>query len=440
MTVRYGGHGPSDADDGVWLLAPGTNGGGQPGPLVLDAHGRVVWFRPLRDGYFAMNLRVQRYQGQPVLTWWEGNLAGLAEGVIVDSSYREVARVRAGNGHQIDPHEFLLTPQGTALITCSPSTVSHDLTPVGGAKDGQVYESVIQEVDVQTGQVVMEWHSLDHVAVSESYMAPGGVYDYLHVNSIDMAPDGHLLVSGRHTWALYKLHRSTGEVIWRLGGKRSDFSMGRGTRFTWQHDARHVGDGKITVFDNGAAVFNFAQQWRKSESQSRALALEVDSVRRTVRLARQFRHHPPLLTIGYGNVQTLSDGDVVIGWGNAPVFTHLTARGAPLQEITIPVAYSSYRALRQHWRGIPHRPPDLVADRDASGRSTTLYASWNGATGVSAWRVSAGAHQGDLRPVARKKRTGFETAIALTSTEGYATVTALDRAGRPLATSSAIKL
>jgi hypothetical protein len=131
------------------------------------------------------------YRGKPVLTWWQGTqIGGLGEGVIVDSSYREIARVRAGNGHTLDPHELLLTAEGTALITCSPSNVSADLSSIGGSKNGRVAESVIQEVDVQTGRVLLEWRSLDHVSVSESYMQPGGIYDFMHANSIDVAPDG----------------------------------------------------------------------------------------------------------------------------------------------------------------------------------------------------------------------------------------------------------
>ena len=68
-------------------------------------------------------------------------------------------------------------------------------------------------------------------------------FDYFHVNSIELAGDGDLIVSARNTWAIYKISRRTGEVLWRLGGKKSDFQMGKGTVFAWQHDARHHGAG-----------------------------------------------------------------------------------------------------------------------------------------------------------------------------------------------------
>src|SRR5207302_2224764 len=111
----------------------------------------------------------------------------------------------------------------------------------------------------------------------------------LHPNSIDVLPDGNLLVSARHTWAMYKLDRRSGRVIWRLGGKRSNFALGAGARFAFQHDARQLANGSISVFDDGA---DYSQS---VESQSRAIVLRVDSSRRTVDLAQSLEHHGPLL-------------------------------------------------------------------------------------------------------------------------------------------------
>src|SRR5205085_11832422 len=148
----------------------------------------------------------------------------------------------------IDLHEFRLTPQGTALVTCTPQAVSVDLSSVGGPRSGQVFESIVQEIDVQSGRVLLEWQSLKHISVAESYLPVGNPYDYLHLNSIDVMPDGNLLVSARHTCALYKLDRRTGRVIWRLGGKRSDFAIGRGAQFFWQHHAQSLGPGTISLF------------------------------------------------------------------------------------------------------------------------------------------------------------------------------------------------
>lgn len=400
-----------------------------------------MWFKPLPQGVLAMNLRAQTYLGQPVLTWWEGALLGGGEAVVMDSSYREIARVQAGNGRLVDPHEFLLTAEGTALLVASAPVVSADLSSVGGSRNGQVYESVVQELDVRTGRVLLEWRSLEHVPVSESYMwVGGGVYDYLHANSIDVTPDGNLLVSGRHTWALYKLERGTGRVMWRLGGKRSDFAMGDRAQFAWQHDGRQIDERTITVFDDGAAFFDGKQHFRTTHSQSRGLALEVDHAASKVAVRHSYHHRPPLLAGGYGNMQTLPGGDVVIGWGNLPAFSQLTAGGSRVEELDLPFGYASYRGYRQPWTGTPDARPAVAVRRAQGGQVSTVYVSWNGDTRCAAWGVRAGNERSRLRPVAVHPRAGFETAIDLAATRGYVAVTALDGTGRVLAESRPVRL
>jgi len=215
------------------------------------------------------------------------------EVVIVDASYREVARVRAGNGRHVDLHECLLTPQGTALVTCYPQTVDMDLSAAGGSRSGQVLESIIQEIDVRTGRVLFEWRSLEHVGIEESYLPTGGLYDYLHVNSIDVTPDGRLLVSARHTCAIYKLTRRGGRVIWRLGGKRSDFWTSRGTPFALQHASSHLPLRTIQVFAHRVVP-------SPTHPQSRMSVLHAYRSQRKVDLTRTYYHPhtllaPPLL-------------------------------------------------------------------------------------------------------------------------------------------------
>jgi hypothetical protein len=202
--------------------------------MIVDERGQVVWFRPLRDERtFARDLKGQNYRGEPVLTWWEGFLGGQQnECVIVDSSYRELTRFRAGNGYSGDHHEFLITPQDTALILIY-DPVRQDLSSVGGLTSDVVWQGIVQEIDIETGEVHFEWRGLDHVGLDETYAEPPndalpGI-DYFHINSIDIDHYGNLLICARETFAVYKIDRTTGEVMWRLGP---------GTPFAYQHDAR----------------------------------------------------------------------------------------------------------------------------------------------------------------------------------------------------------
>ena len=97
------------------------------------------------------------------------------------------------------------------------------------------------------------------------------IYDYFHINSIEPEANGNFLVSARNTHTLYEIDRKTKKILWRLGGKKSDFKMGPGTNFEWQHDARRQADGTITMFDNGAAP--------PVEKFSRVLVLRVNTGR-----------------------------------------------------------------------------------------------------------------------------------------------------------------
>ena len=230
-------------------------GAGEHGAMILDDRGQLVWFGKYTR---ARDFKVQRYRGRPVLTWWEGNVFaghGVGDFVVFDDSYREVARIRAGNGYRGDLHEFLITPQDTALLTAY-AEVPANLSSVGGMEYGAAWDGIVQEVDIETGEVLFEWHSSEHVGVEESCVAPpedpAYIYDYFHINSIEVDHDENLIISARNTCAVYKIDRGTGEVIWRLGGKESDFEMGEGTRTAFQHDARRQEDGTLTIFDNGA--------------------------------------------------------------------------------------------------------------------------------------------------------------------------------------------
>ncbi|HTX30022.1 MAG TPA: arylsulfotransferase family protein [Solirubrobacteraceae bacterium] len=434
-TVSVSG-GAASGDEGYFFLGPTNNGGAQAGALIVDAAGQLVWFHPVPHGQWVSNFKVQQYANQPVLAWWEGVVDaasgyGRGSGVILDTSYRQVGRIHAGRGRHADLHELLLTPEGTALVTCYPQTVPADLSSLGGSRDGQVLESVIQEIDIRTGRVLLEWRSLDHIPLTESYLSPWGLWDYLHVNSIDLTSDGHLLISARNTWAVYKIHRRSGRVLWRLGGKQSDFAMAHGARFAWQHDARVQPGSRITLFDDGAGA-------RKTESQSRGLVLALDHAHHRASLVQAYRHPRPLLAYAMGNMQLLDDGSVILGWGNWPGASEFAPDGSLQTDLRLPWGHATYRAFRLPWNGQPLDPPAVAAI--TAGSVSDLYASWNGATGVAAWQANAGPSPTALSPVGITPRAGFETPIALPTSSGYASVTALDSAGRGLGSSAALGL
>ena len=413
---------------GYLFLAP-SSGPGQRGAMIVDDAGELVWFRPTSPNT-VMNLRVALYRGEPVLTWWEGvseHGLGVGQHVIVDRHYREIARFPAGNGLQSDLHELIVTPQGTAFVTAY-DIPTVDLSSVGHGR-GRVIDGIVQEIDIPSAKVRFEWRSLDHVKVNESHAQVAPRFDYFHVNSIDVDSDGNLLVSARNTWAVYKIDRGSGKVLWRLGGKKSDFAMGKGTRFAWQHDARHHGNGDtlVTLFDNGAGP-------PQIEPQSRGLALALDHRRRRATLVRQYVRRPPMLAHKLGSVQTQRNGNVLVGWGTEPNFTEYAADGTVLLDATLPRGGQNYRTLRFPWAGTPTQAPALVA----SGGG--LFASWNGSTELASWLPLFGSTENGLAPGPARPKQGFETTIQVPASARFAAVVALDRHGKHLARSATVPL
>jgi Arylsulfotransferase (ASST) len=416
----------SDPDHRSGDIFAGVLFGQQGGPMILNPKGQLVWYFPGRE---TANFEVQRYRGHPVLTWWQKVGSAPAEEVIMDRSYRTVAIVHGGHGLTPDAHEFLITPQNTAYLS-TVAIAGADLSSVGGPANGTVLDDIVQEVDIRTGHVLWEWHSLGHVPPRASYgpvpKTSWPPYDYFHLNSIQQLPNGNLLISARQTWAVYEISRKTGRVIWTLGGKYSDFTVGQGAGFEWQHDARLHGQ-TLSVFDDADSP--------PEESQSSAKLLKLNTANRTVSLTQRFTHFPPVLTPEMGSTQTLPNGNVFVGWGPVPQFSEYTATGRQIFNGVFPLGYVFYRIFRFPWIGRPRTPPSLAVSPGADGRVRT-YASWNGATQVRSWRVLGGSAPHSLKTLGvTATRSGFETAIGVSSEPKYFAVQALDAKGTVLKTS-----
>jgi arylsulfotransferase ASST len=415
----------------------------QAGPMIIDNSGQTVWFHPLKTKGVS-DFKVQTYHGQPVLTWWRGRAPmGVGNGyyVISDQTYREVGRVYAGHKFAGDIHDFLITPRNTALVPVY-HQVKLDLTQYGGPKEGRIFDGIVQEIDIPTGRVLFEWHSYPEVGLDESFAPPPSAkkgakaapWDYFHLNSIDVADDGNYILSARNTHTIYKLNRDTGKLMWRMGGKKSDFKMGAGTNFAWQHDARQQDDGTITLFDNGAAP--------PVEKFTRILRIRADEGAKTATLVTSYKHPENLLAPFEGSAQFLSNGNVFVGWGAIPYFTEFDAQGRVLLDarfgkgtakITEPDQDAdTYRAFRFVWQGHPTDRPAVVMN------GGTLYVSWNGATEVKRWQVLAGKDVGNLTAIASAPKSGFETSIPVSTSQDFVAVRALDGNGAVLGTSKLV--
>jgi hypothetical protein len=416
--------------------------GVQSGAMVFDDAGKLVWFRPAAKGTSIIDLKPQTYEGRPVATFWEGKAVrgyGFGQFKIVDQNLNEIASVSPKGKKELDFHEFTLTPRGTALAI-SYKPVRGDTRGVrGGAKNDLVMRNLIQEIDPKTNEVLWEWDSTKAISPTESYQSnprrPEIAYDFVHANSVALDTDGNVLVSARHTHAIYKVDKRTKKIIWKLGGKKSSFKMGPGARFAWQHDAQRRPDGTISLFDNASSIADD----RRNRSKGLVLKLDEGSGR-TATVVRSFVNPVRKVNNTQGNLELLPNGNWIVGWGGTgDNVSEFSPDGRQIFEAKYAsTGTESYRAYRAPWVSQPQVAPTAVARR--SSRSIALRVSWNGATTVAAWRAVGGPSAGRLAPRSVAPPAGFETLLRYSDVakDRVVAVEALDLVGNVLSRSRPI--
>jgi hypothetical protein len=397
----------------------------QQGLMIIDLKGDLVWWRQISNADpNPFNLRPQVYNGENVLTWFAGKAP---EGVgvsgsypLYDSTYTQIAAVSAV-GYPSDLHEFLLTSEGTALLTAYQSTGTASTDPS---------ISHAQEVDVATGKLIFDWASYPAVPVSDSYV---GGQDYFHINSVDLWPGSarNLLISSRNTSTVYLVDRATKKIIWQLGGKHSSFKLGSGVAFNFQHDARALSDGSgLSIYDDESGV---------SGQTASAKVISLDMTTMTATLRHRYEHTTAAVTSPYtGNNQLLATGGHFVDFGGSPYFTVFGATGS---ELTGPILFDgrlpdnvfTYRTFLGDWTGRPSSS-EIGFKVYANGNDHyTAHCSWNGATEIATWVMRVGATDTQLAPVTSSARQGFETTMRFTYTGAkYFQATAVDSAGNAL--------
>ena len=315
---------------------------GQSGPMILDNHLRPVWFQPVPEKLVAANLSPQTYEGRPALAWWQGAVTNTGatesgEYVVVDQHYRTVARLKATGGWVLTLHEFLIDGEN-AWVTAN-KNIPMDLSKYGGAYNGALIDSAVQEYNLKTGKLVRDWDALDHIPLSQSRASlptNGFPWDAYHVNSIDLPGNGGFLVSMRNTWAAYLVDIPTGRIEWTLGGRHSSFKFGAGAAFQWQHDVALAPNSTVTMFDDHCCQLTGGGTSVPATGPSRGLELKLDQSTRTATLAAQYVGDGKFESEYMGDMQSLANGKAFVGWGSESYFSEFSRSGKLLLEGELP--------------------------------------------------------------------------------------------------------
>ena len=195
---------------------------------------------------------------------------------------------------------------------------------------------------------MFQWRSWDHFEITDadSVDLSLGVIDYCHGNAIEIDYDGNLLLSSRNMSEVTKINRTTGEKIWRLGGKNNQFTfLNDSIKFSYQHAIRRTAAGTFTLFDNG----NF-----HNPKVSRAVEYSINESARTCTRIWEYRNDPPIYSFAMGYVERLPNGNTSISWGFSNItYTEVTPSGQKAYEFSLENLIYSYRVVKEDWNVKP---------------------------------------------------------------------------------------
>lgn len=345
IDIRY-----SDNPDTGYIFM--NNWGGPPYNIIFDNSGNPIWYHKYPD-----RRRDFKVQKNGLLTMLVRTNYPFGEGFIgMDQTYTVVDSFHAVNGYGTDEHELQVLEDGHYLLLGRRETVVDMSQYVeGGRTNATVREAVIQEFTPEH-ELIFQWRAWDHFDIADTYVPSeneltGSYIRFPHMNAIDIDDDGNIVLSSRHLSEVTKINRQTGEIIWRLGGPKNQFTFINDPLNgpENQHDVRALGNGRYTVFDNGN---------EHNPPVSRAVEYEVNTEDMTATLVWEFRDNPDKYTHWMGNHQRLPNGNRLINWadGSLPKITEVRENGELAFEMWWQGYIHTYRVFRFPWQGKAKKP------------------------------------------------------------------------------------
>lgn len=320
-----------------------ARGNSLPINMIVDSKGDLIYYNWMTKGPFAGNFRL--HPNGLMSYHFDGKF------YLMDKTFKLVDTVGTKNGIQLDPHEFIILPNGHYILIGS-EYITMDLSVYPyfnkkqdpGSKQAKVKCDVIQELDDKKN-MVFEWHGKDHfdfTDVDPVYFSDPVNVDWMHFNAVEDDGEGNLFLSSKHLNEITKIRKSDGKILWRLGGKRNQFTFTDDVlTFKGQHDVRVSGRNRITLFDNGSEGFPLHPETAKEYL--------IDEKNHTVTLIWSYVNNPEAWSSGYGNVQKLSENTMLVNYGksdkNFVLFNVIGPQKKKLFELTGIDSLINYRAF-----------------------------------------------------------------------------------------------
>jgi hypothetical protein len=380
-----------------------TGNGSKPYTMILDNNGLPIWYRRGRMENFKTE------QNHLITGYPDPSIGGFPA---FDQNFNYIQTFCTTNGYLTDSHDLKVLADGSYLMLgCRTNTVDMSKYVAGGRTNAVVTEGVVQEF-AAAGELIFQWRAWDHYDIRD------GTTDFPHLNALDVDEDGNILVSARHLSEITKIDRNTGEIIWRLGGRKSSFTFLNDplNGISYQHNISALGNGRYMVFDNGN---------NHNPQVSRAVEYQLNLTNVTATMVWQFRDSPVEFSDFMGNAQRLPKGNTLINWVYDKI-VEVDSNGAKHFEMNLVDFHTIYRVYRFPWEGVVKVPYLIV---EPYPDNTTLLFNKFGDTNVAYYRIYGGTSPQPTNLLA----TSSTTLKRLTNLENgrlyYFRVTAVDKGG-----------
>lgn len=272
--------------------------------------------------------------------------------VLLDSNFKMVDQIQMKNGYLADLHEFVIQPNGHYLMMAY-HEIPFDMSKYveGGDPNAVVVTTILQELD-KDKNCIFEWSSLNHLDLFDTYddLQKKSI-EHAHGNSIFIDTDGNMILSNATTNDIIKIDMVSGEVLWRLGGKKNQFKFinereeNAPLYFSLQHDAHKIDNGNLLFFDNG---------FMRQNKYSRAVEYKIDEDKKEVELVWEYRSNPDIFAVAMGSARRQKNGNTLINWGLMASqyqrnFTEVDTNGNIVFETSFPQGVFSYRVYKHDY-------------------------------------------------------------------------------------------
>lgn len=325
-----------------YVVDPAIGAGGSGYAIVFDDHGVPVWWQGSNPG--PIDAKFITESGEPTrITWW-GQFSG-ADGYQIRELDGTVVHTVSIVGGSTDIHELQPEPNGNYLVTSYQPREHVDLTAFGGGADDTVIDAEVQEIN-ETGEAVWTWNSATHIGLEETgrwwpTALKGAQRDIVHMNAVEPVGDDAILISMRHSDAVYKIDKSSGNVVWKLGGTWTPKSLvvvndpEGAYPLGGQHDVRLQADGTITIHDNNT----------NQPNPPRAVRYEINEGAKTATLVEQVTDPEAPGSFCCGSSRRSADGSWLMSWGGRSLVTEFNAAKERTFRLGFGGVAFSYRAV-----------------------------------------------------------------------------------------------